>query len=116
MNTTNRFTKTTSKGLVLTVTRDGSTVTVTIDGKAIPAGYRILDVPRTIAGKTVMAQVGSIGLTREEYEAFRAVYDPPAPPPVDAKYTRATPMTRELAAELRAWNRGAERKAGLDED
>lgn len=100
------WTKTTAKGLVLTVDFSGAAPVATVDGKAVAFSIRYLDTPRTVGVVTVVAQVGPIGLSRPELDALTLAWRGPPPPPVDAKYEHAKPYTREDAA----WDRGFERK------
>lgn len=90
------FTKTTAKGAVLVVTLDGLTLTATVDGAPISSTLKILDAPKTVGTKVVIAQIGAIGLTREEYEAICALY--PAPPVVAPEHQHAESYSREAQA------------------
>ena len=100
------FTKTTGKGAVLVVTVEGKVLSATVDGKPIAAAIRYLDAPKVVGGKTVVAQIGAIGLTSEELDAIELGWRGPPPAPVEAKYERAKSYTAEDAA----WDRGFERK------
>lgn len=112
------FRKTTGKGFVLVVSTvpsvtNGKSLVATVDGKAVKPAIRIYDAPKVIGTKTVMAQLDCVALTREEYDAIMLGWRGPVAP-VAASDRRAVPMTLELAAEVRAFERGALRRGGLE--
>lgn len=99
------FTKTTAKGSVLVVSAQGATLSATVNGAPVSATLSVLDAPRTINGKTVIAQIGPMGLTREEYDAIITGCCVP---------DRALDMSRDYArsytAEDAAFYRGMEKR------
>ncbi len=98
------FRKTTGKGLVLIVGLIEGRPVSTVDGKLVCSGL-VRYAPKTIAGKTVVAQLGAVALTAEELIAVEVAYGPAKePPPVDPRFERAKSYSREDAA----WDRGHE--------
>lgn len=98
--------KVTGKGAVLVASLGDDGLSATVDGKAIDAAVRILAAPKSVGGKTVVAQIGPIGLTREEYDALLLAWRGPAPAPVSERYRHA----EAYSDEARAFDRGYERR------
>lgn len=101
------FRKVTAKGSILVVGRDDSgKLTATIDGRQADPTLRYLDSPKRVGAKVVVAQIDTIGLIREECDAFVSAWRGPESAPIAAKYEHA----REYTAEDEAFDRGLERR------